>query len=398
MQMQWRTMGSLLLAMAGEAAMAEPTWRQVGDGWHLPMLQDADGDVTAQLGGRLHLDVVKFDDDNRLRDNASGVQVRRAWVHVLGKAYGFDYRVAIDNADRTRSWKSVYIRHRLGPGSLTVGQFKPAFSLDDTISSDDIMLMERAYVATQLAPLFRLGVAYQGRGPANTTYAITRYRLNDLDGVRASGNAHALRLTWAPVHDAVRTLHVGLSLADETYDRLGNAARPPTAVVTPAGPKARRSQLRLFRIRDGLPVEAHKYAVELAGRAGPWSLQGETGGAVFGDGVQRAVVRTSYLQASYFLRGQGQPYNAGTGRFDTVDAPAWSLTARYDYITASQRPLGQAVATDYAVHNWKLGTTWYVDANTRLMLNLIDGRERDRLRGTLIDHTRAISARVQFIF
>lgn len=394
-----RACGCLLTAGMVNPAMAQTSVPRETEGWHLPALRSDDGDVTGRLGGRLHFDLVKFDDDGRMRDNASGWQVRRAWVNLIGEIYGFDYRISVDNADDEHSYKSFYIRHKLGPGVLTVGQFKPAFSLDDSISSDDISLMDRAYVGTQLAPLFRLGVAYIGSTAGkDATYAASLYSLNDIDGVRANGDGKTLRLTWAPVHDEERVLHVGLSLAKEHYASSSNADLPPSMTALPAGPKSRRSRLRLIRIQDGLPVDADKYDLELAGRAGPWSLQGEYGGAVYGDGVQRAVVHASYLQLSYFLSGEGRPYNADTARFDTVQAPAWELAVRYDHVDANQRQWGMSPSSDLAVDNWTMGVNWYVNANLRLMINLIDGHERNQLNDAVLDHTRALTGRLQFIF
>ncbi len=387
----------MLAACAAVPAMAElPTKRPAA--WHLPTFKSADGKVTAQLGGRLHLDLVKFDDDGRGRPNASGWQVRRGWVNLIGKLYGFDYRVSVDYADHMRSYKSVYLRHRLGPGVLTVGQFKPYFSLDDTISSDDIVMMDRAFVATQLAPLFRLGAAYLGNA-GDVTYGLALYSLNDLDKVRPNGEGQALRLTWAPLHEEGRVLHLGLSLAHERYARSSNAALPPGMAVRPAGAKSDRSRLRLFRIQDGEAVAADKHAFELGTVTGSWSFQGEYGGARYDDDIQRALVRSWYGQVSYFLTGQARPYSRGTGRFDSVEAPgAWELAVRYDHIDARQRRIGQPDLSDRGVDAWTLGLNWYANPNLRLMFDYIDSRNRDRLLARTLDHTRALIGRLQFVF
>ncbi len=372
--------------------------------WLLPPIKEANGRITAQLGGRLHLDFVRFDNDNRGAGNAGGIQVRRGWVNLVGKIYDFDYRVSVDLADNQVSYKSFYLRRRIGPGRLILGQFKPFFSLDDTISSDNIMLLERAFVATTVAPLFRLGAAYQGRFH-QLTYGLTAYSLNDIDGVRSNGSGQAARFTWSPPSAENRLLHLGLSLAKERYSR-SNATeqgRAASLTVRPVGAKGDDSRLNLLLFRNGAPTDVIKSALELGTVYGPWSLQGEYANARYDDGIQRAVVTTYYTQLSYALTGESRPYNRNVGRFDGIGprnkrSGAWDLVWRYDHIDGRQRTLGDLPLSHRAVDAYTLGLTWTYSANLRLMLNFIHSRSRDRLTHSTLDNTNALATRVQLIF
>ncbi|HHW4675000.1 MAG TPA: porin, partial [Xylella fastidiosa subsp. pauca] len=48
--------------------------------------------------------------------------------------------------------------------------------------------------------------------------------------------------------------------------------------------------------------------------------------------------------------------------------------------------------------SWTLGVNWYIQPNLRLMLDLIDSRNRDHLVGTTLDHTRALTGRFHYDF
>ncbi|MNN48613.1 Phosphate-selective porin O and P [compost metagenome] len=51
-----------------------------------------------------------------------------------------------------------------------------------------------------------------------------------------------------------------------------------------------------------------------------------------------------------------------------------------------------------STEGWTLGGNWYLRDNLRFMLNVIESRNRDRLAGTTVDRTRAVTGRLQFDF
>lgn len=392
----------LTCASLGAWGMEPDTEAPAPAPWHLPSFATEGGGLTMQPGGRLHLDMVQFDNDAQGARNASGIQVRRGWINLIGKASSFDCRVSVDFADNQYAFKSVYVRHRLGNGTLTIGQFKPFFSLDDTISSDDMVFMERAFVAITLAPLFRLGASYLGQA-GNTTYGVAVFSLNDIDDVRANGSGQTLRLTWSPLRDNGNVTHLGVSLANENY--AGSSASgelAATLAVTPAGAKSVRSRARFLRLRNGAPTHVQKYAIEFAQNYGAWSFQAEYGGARYDDDIDRAGVRTYYAQASYFLTGETRPYNRAAGKFDSLTPRsahgAWEVAARYDHIDGHQHSRAGGLLMGRAVHATTLGLNWYRNENMRLMFNFVDARVSNRIGAQGDERVQALEARFQFIF
>jgi len=100
----------------------------------------ADGDdrpVTATVGGRLHLDFARFDNDGRGTPNKDDTEIRRAWLDVSGRFFAVDYKMEADfSGDRVEA-KDVFVSRAFGDaGRLTVGQFKQYFSLDDRTGSN----------------------------------------------------------------------------------------------------------------------------------------------------------------------------------------------------------------------------------------------------------------------
>ncbi|KLD69126.1 porin, partial [Xanthomonas hyacinthi DSM 19077] len=126
----------------------------------LPALAHAaDGDdagpVTAEIGGRLHWDFARFDNDHRGTPNPDDTEIRRLWIDVSGKFFGFGYKVEGDFAGLQDAFngkgieaKDVYLTRTFEAGTLGVGQFKQYFSLDDRTGSNFGQFLERSGAAS----------------------------------------------------------------------------------------------------------------------------------------------------------------------------------------------------------------------------------------------------------
>ncbi|MEO6825497.1 MAG: porin, partial [Nitrosospira sp.] len=122
-----------------------------------PKIRSDDGNFEMVLGGRAHLDVNSFNDDktdpaypafgSQIPGDGSrnGFDFRRGWLDVSGKYYDLTYIVqnnftnGLTPNGLLRVWASI----GLGPGRLTVGQFKAHRSMEELTSSNDITMMER---------------------------------------------------------------------------------------------------------------------------------------------------------------------------------------------------------------------------------------------------------------
>jgi len=363
-----------------------------------------DSTFSASLGGRLHLDFATFDNDDRGIANKDDTEVRRAWLDVSGKLQALNYKLEADvSGDRVEA-KDVYLARAFGrAGTLTVGQFKQYFSLDDRTSSNYGSFLERGNAGTTLAPLYRLGASWQAN-PGDFTWAASLYSLESIDAWQVKGRAAGGRVTWAPHPAAGDVLHLGLSLAHEAYDRPGADGVPALRIrPRPAGHLSDQSRLTLIDFAAGRDTDVEKWSLEYAQIRGPLSWQGEFSGATFNDSAQRGKVLAGYGMLSWFLTGESKAYDRRTGRFARIKdirhrGGAFELALRYDQMRGNQHLDGQPDLRRGSTQAWTLGGNWYLRDNLRFMLNVIQSHNRDRLSGTTVDRTRAVTGRLQFDF
>ncbi|WP_449465895.1 OprO/OprP family phosphate-selective porin [Stenotrophomonas humi] len=365
---------------------------------------DEERPVTATIGGRLHLDFATFDNDGRGTPNKDDTEIRRAWLDVSGRFFAVDYKLEADfSGDRVEA-KDVYVSRSFGDaGRLTVGQFKQYFSLDDRTGSNYGSFLERASAATTLAPLYRLGASWQAN-PGDFTWAASVYSLENIDAWQVKGRAAGGRVTWAPSPSAGDVLHLGVSLARESYDNPGANGVPGLRIrPRPAGHLSDGSRLTLVDFSAGRDTDVNKWSLEYAQVRGPLSWQGEFSGATFDDGAQRGDVMAGYGMVSWFVTGESRRYDRKTGRFARIKdirhkAGAFELALRYDQMRGAQHLDGLPDLRRASTESWTLAGNWYLRDNLRFMLNVIEGRNRDRLADITLDRTRAVTGRLQFDF
>lgn len=358
---------------------------------------------SATLGGRLHLDFAAFNNDARGSENRNDTEVRRAWLDVSGRARVVDYKLEADfSGDRVLA-RDVYVSRRFGnAGRLTLGQFKQYFSLDDRTGSNYGPLLERSGAASTLAPLYRLGASWQARRD-DFTWAASVYSLESIDAWQVQGRAAGGRITWAPTPRYGEVLHLGLSLAHEAHDSPGAGAPALRIRPRPAGHLSDASRITLIDFANGRDTRSNKWALEYAQVHGAWSWQGELIGAHFSDGLQHGDIRSGYGLVSWFVTGEARAYDRNSGRFTRVQhihhrAGAFELALRYEQMRGVQHRDGLPTLRRGSTQAWTLGGNWYLRDNLRCMLNLIDSRNRDRLAGTTVDRTRALTGRLQYDF
>ena len=391
---RWSAVGPGAVVVCG-ALCAAPT---------LARAAEDDRAVTAEVGGRLHLDFASFDNDGRGTPNKDDTEVRRAWLDVSGKFFVVDYKMEADfSGDRVEA-KDVYLSRGFGDaGRLTVGQFKQYFSLDDRTGSNYGSFLERGNVGTTLAPLYRLGASWQAN-PGDFTWAASVYSLESIDAWQVKGRAAGGRATWSPAPVSGDVLHLGVSVARELYDNPGASGAPGLRIrPRPAGHLSDESRLTLVDFSAGRDTDVDKWSLEYAQVRGPWSWQGEFSGANFDDGLQRGKVVAGYGMLSWFVTGESRTYDARTGRFARVKdirhkAGAFELALRYDQMRGDQHQVGLPALREGSTEAWTLGGNWYLRDNLRFMLNLIESRNRDRLADLTVDRTRAVTGRLAFDF
>jgi phosphate-selective porin OprO/OprP len=356
----------------------------------------AEDAVTAKFSGRLYYDFARFDNDSRGTPENDGDDLRAAWLAISGKFHAVDYKLETDVSGHKPIARDAYIAHTFGTTTVTAGQFKQFFTLDDRGSSNHTAAVERSWLAQTLAPSYRLGVGANGY-QNDFFWSGSVYSLESIDNWKTKGRAAGARGGYAPWHDAGHVLHFGASLAYERYDNPG-ASGASALRVQPrvAGYFGDNSRLSLVDFHSGRDVSVDKYGLEAAGVHGAWSWQGEFGGALYDDGQQRARVQSGYAQGSWLLTGESRPYDAKNGRFTQLkplrDSGAWELVARYDHIEGKQWP------SDLSADAWTVGVNWYARKYARVMLDWTNTRRRDEANNRTLDHTGVLAGRVQLDF
>ena len=119
-------------------------------GWKgAPEIRTADG-WSFKPRGRMQVDLAAVDTPVGATDARGGLKTefRRIYLGVDGKIPGgFAYRVEADVANNSVELTDVYLTYGTGPLSVTAGQIKPFWSLDEMTSDLFTSFMERAAFA-----------------------------------------------------------------------------------------------------------------------------------------------------------------------------------------------------------------------------------------------------------
>jgi phosphate-selective porin OprO/OprP len=442
------TLASLALAglgafMSGPALAASMT---VDSNGGLEIFEMDNQDYWFKLSGRVHLNQVWAEGGEFDRTKfPSGSQIRRARVTLKGGVgNNWVYKFDLDHLDRasitTNGAGGVSVATSSGVSQfgeafigyigcrniwLALGQVSIPFGLEAWASSNDLPFMEMSLPSQAFAPdygigayaewhgeMFTLaGAIYHPRaGTAQTgdvlvisapTVAATPAGAGPLGSDPGSDPlAYAARFTFSPVHDDYTVYHFG---ASGRYQNLHDHANGHNFF---AGMEARSRQAPF--VFTNIPLNsAHDYTVfglELAGRWGPLSLQGEymysevdregnLPPLLFAGPTFVADTRLPggdfsyhgyYVSASYVITGETKEYDFVSGTFGRVRPKshkgAWEVVARHSYVNLvdDQQVTVQAFPTGVApnnmvgsAHSTTVGLNWWVNNNVRFLANYV---------------------------
>jgi len=353
-----------------------------------------DGAFRLKIGGRVQVDGAWFDQDSDLVTQLEaagsdepnwqdGFEIRKARLRLDGLLYEIvEFRVQYDFADS--NLKDAYVGLSALPfGSIRVGHFKEPFSLQRLTSSRHLTFMERGLTAAFEAARNTGVMLHNHIMDDRLTYALGVFRDTDDFGSGSGDGKYNItgRLTGLPLYenDGRRLVHLGLGYSYRNPDEVVRLSMRPEANLIP-DPLADTDS---FAADD-----VNILGVETALVCGPVSLQGEYVTAmVHSDSASDPDFFGYYIEASYFLTGEHRRYNTSSGVFDRIKPNrnfmgkeggpgAWQIAARYSHIDLE----------DGAVNGGKLNTVtaalnWYLNPNTRVMLNYVFADADDRYNG-----------------
>jgi len=345
-------------------------------GGHLKV-KSADGDFSAQIGGRIMADAAYFDGND---DSESGSEIRRARLFMSGTAYkDWGYKAQFDFAGSKVSMKDMYLQYKgWKPAKFTVGNHKMPLGLEQQTSSKYITFMERSILADVQEDTGEagraMGISSFSHGD-NWTAAVAAH----LEGTsKGFGNGededwgYGGRVTFAPIAEKTKNIHLGIAYHHQEYKNDGRG------IDGEFRPEAHLSPVKPFVTGDlGLMNDGDAWGLEAATVWGPFSAQAEYTTADLTSASGNTLsndpdVDTWYVYGSWFITGESRAYKADKGAFGRVKPNsnvghggmgAWEVGLRYSDADLENDDLGNNgnVTT--------LGLNWYATPTIRFMAN-----------------------------
>ncbi|MGH8460869.1 MAG: porin, partial [Stenotrophobium sp.] len=209
-------------------------------------------------------------------------------------------------------------------------------------------------------------------------YSQTKVGKGNTKGV--GGNA---RIAYAPINEAGKLLHVGLTYSVDQFALGGTnpGYSTPTAGYSTAYSKSGNS-FNVLSFGAAGNAKANTATLEAMGIIGPVFLQGEYGTAKYKDDsaapIASQTVNAYSVTASWFVTGESRTYKAGdaaygSAKINSVDG-AVELGVRYDNIKNKDSGAKVSAVT--------FGANYYCNQNVRFMLDYSLAKVDDFAAGT----------------
>ena len=320
-----RYLVTVVLALAPSLAVhAADTSFTLEDGAEVAWNEDR----YVRLGGRIHYDVARYNDDVTLLEDEQ--DFRRARL-ILRAGYD-DWQLRADyDVGLVDGWRNLYLRYggwkRV---RVTAGNQVAPFSLDELSSSNDLAFMERS-LASALSPAMLTGLSIRTWGKNWTaTAGVFGDELSDLDRRTADGISVVGRFTYAPIRKRGQVLHFGIAHEYRSID--SNAD-----IRIRARPESRLTDVRLVDTGPLTGIDSlSTTGLELMGILDSVRLQTEYMRMSLDGGPVDADFSGGYVQASWLVTGERYRYSRSRGVPTAVrprgDWGAWELSLRYSML------------------------------------------------------------------
>lgn len=343
-------------------------------------LELIDGEVKFELGGRLHLDAMTYDEE--AFGTLDRADVRRARLELSGRI-GERVRVRLDREfSDDGEWNNVWLSYEPADDVLLRGgQFIAPFSMEDLQSSNVTLFIERA-LPQALAPGYLVGGELRASGRRwNVAGGWFGEPIDgETDSRRTEGEGFAGRFTFTPYRDGDALIHLGAGLEWRTLDG-------DSDFRLRARPEASLAPERF--VDTGTLRDVERFAnlgLEAGWRDGPFMLQAQYMRlATEREGLEPdAAFEGWYAQGSWVVTGEQRRYSRSSGLFGAVTPKgrngALELGARYSVLDLDNKDVRGGVQRDVT-----LGATLWMSSKMRLMAEYVhadadpdeDGEERD---------------------
>ena len=366
-----------------------------------PRIKSDDGNFEIGLNGRGHFDVHSLYPDQANPDypafgsqlltshDRDGFNWRRTYATLTGKFHSLNFKFENDFAVNAtspfpHSLREAWLATKLGPGQLTIGQFKPYRGLEEITSSNEITLMERPSTSSTgiySGRQFLTGIGYRSLIKDNLGVGIHVMSLSHF-GLPFEGITYGGRMVWLPIDTDSSILHLGFSVSRDTAN---NASLPAGTVDVYGGRQGISQSLGIAGAAFGAPHSNSQstFSAEAAYSIGPVTLQGEYAISRLDNthrtqgNLRGSIVQAYYVQASWFVTGERVVYKKDRGAFAKPQPNgkwgALELAGRYDVAeNLTQNTMADPCKTGTSqcqVEVITLGVNWYPYRNIRFMFN-----------------------------
>jgi phosphate-selective porin len=322
----------------------------------------------------------------------SGIGFRFGIVYAAGRIKDFNFNAGIDlGADP--GIDSAWIEGAKGGlevwghylGKLRLGFVAEPFSLERQGSTYNTSFMERSLPVQALAPGYNVGAKiHNSRRDGRLSWAAGIFSVGQSNEKNASNSLLSLtgRVTYLPVYrgEGRKLIHVGLSASarSPTGNDMRYFSRPEARFVDVLVDTGSFSA-------DGNSL----FGVEAAAVRGPmWASAEFIRSEVSAQNVGDPTFHGGYVQVGWFLTGECRPYQTDSGTFGRVlpsikyrggnpfkkaNGGAWEVAGRISSLDLNDGLIEGGELTDFSA-----GLSWYIDASSKVMLNYIHAKPRDR--------------------
>lgn len=339
----------------------------------IPSINSQTTDKEVTFGGRIMYDMATWGAEEF--DNI-GTEFRRVRIYSSGKMYGtVKYKLQLEFAGGKIAFKDVFIELNKLPikGNLRVGHFKEPLRLEALTSSKYITFMERG-LPIAFAPERNTGAMYHTTFGEKLSIQSGVFRNSDAFGNNKSATNNVnitSRITYLAISDGDKLLHLGISnsIRKNSDNDYGFSSRAENHMGSELLSVEFTNQVKDVNIIAG----------EMAYVNSSLSLQGE----VIQTTVNTEIVQGNtpftheiisyYGQVSYCLTGENRPYKSSLAGFGRVKPKnnygengwgALEVASRFSVIDMKE---------DGSLEDFTIGLNWYLNPNTRVMLNYVMG-------------------------
>jgi len=346
-------------------------------------------------GGRIMYDMAIWGEEEF--DN-TGSEFRRVRLYSSGTMYSnVKYKLQLDFAGGKIAFKDVWMELNKLPiqGNVKIGHFKEPLRLEGLTSSKYITFMERG-LPIAMTPERNTGAMYHTIIGEKLSFQAGVFRKSDAFGNDKTANNNlniTSRATYLAMNDGDKLLHLGIANSrrksnDKTYSFSSRAENHLGNNLMDVNYK---NQVQNVNIIAG----------EVAFINGSLSLQGEALQTTINTEIGQwntpitHEIMSYYGQVSYFLTGESRSYKSSLAGFGRVKPNnnygengwgALEVAARFSAINSQE---------DGSLEDITFGLNWYLNPNTRMMLNYVMG---EMTKGTEVTVENAVMMRVQLDF